>query len=34
MKEERLMHYEASFCFDAFQFCVMVRPTYTSLIGR
>ncbi|KAI1794327.1 SET domain-containing protein [Ganoderma leucocontextum] len=24
LKEEQLMHYEASFCFDAFQFCVMV----------
>ena len=27
LKEEGLVHYEASFCFDAFQFCVLVsRP--------
>ncbi|KAI0792268.1 hypothetical protein C8Q75DRAFT_714475 [Abortiporus biennis] len=24
LKEERLVHYEASFCYDAFQFCVSV----------
>ncbi|KAI0754279.1 SET domain-containing protein [Daedaleopsis nitida] len=24
LKEEELVHYEASFCFDAFQFCVLV----------
>ena len=24
LKEERLVHYETSFCYDAFQFCVMV----------
>ena len=25
LKEESLIHYEASFCYDAFQFCVLVR---------
>ena len=25
LKEEGLIHYEASFCYDAFQFCVLVR---------
>lgn len=25
LKEESLVHYEASFCYDAFQFCVLVR---------
>ncbi|KAI0628548.1 SET domain-containing protein [Trametes polyzona] len=24
LKEEQLVHYEASFCFDAFQFCILV----------
>jgi len=24
LREERLIHFEASFCYDAFQFCVMV----------
>ncbi len=24
LQEEQLVHYEASFCFDAFQFCVLV----------
>ncbi|KAI0355860.1 SET domain-containing protein [Trametes cingulata] len=24
LKEEELVHYEASFCFDAFQFCILV----------
>ncbi|OSD05164.1 SET domain-containing protein [Trametes coccinea BRFM310] len=24
LKEENLVHYEASFCFDAFQFCILV----------
>lgn len=27
LKQERLVHYEASFCYDAFQFCVMVRQS-------
>lgn len=25
LKEEKLVHYETSFCYDAFQFCTMVR---------
>lgn len=25
LKEEELVHYEASFCFDGFQFCILVR---------
>ena len=25
LKDESLVHYEASFCYDAFQFCVLVR---------
>lgn len=30
LKEEGLVHAEASFCFDAFQFCVLVRPSALS----
>ncbi|OBZ67855.1 SET domain-containing protein 5 [Grifola frondosa] len=29
LKEENLVHYEASFCYDAFQFCVLVSD-FTS----
>jgi hypothetical protein len=25
LKDESLVHYEASFCYDAYQFCVSVR---------
>ena len=28
LKEESLIHYEASFCYDAFQFCVLVRDRH------
>ena len=30
LKEEGLVHYEASFCFDAFQFCVLVSRLFFS----
>ena len=28
--EENLIHYQASFCYDAFQFCVLVRLLHCS----
>ena len=31
LQEEQLVHYEASFCFDAFQFCVLVSPIRFAL---
>ena len=31
LKEESLIHYEASFCYDAFQFCVLVSLAALSL---
>lgn len=31
LKEESLIHYEASFCYDAFQFCVLVSRSLAAL---
>lgn len=35
LKEEALVHYEASFCYDAYQFCVLVRlQCFTSTVNH